>query len=164
VAPAGFRPGEPRGLIRLGYPVLPEGRYDLINFIAIEPNVMGHRGFSELEHGQLDGVAGKRIWAQSEGNENPTNLVPGRLQKGLNGEEDLYVTLGIEKFENGAHVRLVVRQRSNRPDEIELSVFQEADSAPLDSWNLVADAQTRRHADTADTKGVGPEARNTPSL
>ncbi len=30
VAPAGFRPGEPRGLIRLGYPVLAGGRYDLI--------------------------------------------------------------------------------------------------------------------------------------
>ena len=56
VAPAGFRPGEPRGLIRLGYPVLPEKRYDLINFIAIEPIVGGHRGFSELEHSQLDGV------------------------------------------------------------------------------------------------------------
>ena len=96
VAPAGFRPGEPRGLIRIGYPVLPEGRYDLINFIAIEPNVMGHRGFSELEHGQLDGVTGKRIWAQSEGNENPTNLVPGRLQKGLNGEEELDVMLNVE--------------------------------------------------------------------
>ena len=47
VAPAGFRTGEPRGLIRLGYPVLPEGRYDLINFIAVEPIVRGGRGFSE---------------------------------------------------------------------------------------------------------------------
>ena len=49
VAPGGFRGGEPRGLIRLGYPVLPGKRYDLINFIAVEPVVQGRRGFSELE-------------------------------------------------------------------------------------------------------------------
>src|SRR5260221_6207858 len=61
VAPAGFRGGEPRGLIRLGYPVLPEGRYDLINFIAIEPIVPGHRGFSEFERSPLDGLGGQRI-------------------------------------------------------------------------------------------------------
>jgi len=66
VAPAGFRPGEPRGLIRLGYPVLPQGRYDLINFIATEPIVKGRRGFSELESSRLDGVPGKRIWGQGE--------------------------------------------------------------------------------------------------
>jgi hypothetical protein len=138
VAPAGFRSGEPRGLIRLGYPVLPEGRYDLINFIAIEPIVRGRRGFSELEHSQLDGVPGKRIWAQGEGGGKATNLVLGRLQNGPHGEEELDVMLGVEKFDNGAHVRLVVRQRSNRPDEIELTVFQESDSAPLDYCILTA--------------------------
>jgi hypothetical protein len=138
VAPAGFRPGEPRGLIRLGYPVLPEGRYDLINFIAVEPIVSGRRGFSELEHSPLDEVAGKRIWAQGESDGKATNLVPGRLQNGLHGEEELDVMLGVEKFENGAHVRLVVRQRSNRPDEIEFSIFQEPDSARLDYCILTA--------------------------
>jgi hypothetical protein len=63
-----------------------------------------------------------------------------RSQDGSHAPEriDLYVTLGIEKFENGAHVRLVVRQRSNRPGEIELSIFQEPDSAPLDYCILTA--------------------------
>jgi hypothetical protein len=138
VAPAGFRSGEPRGLIRLGYPVLPEGRYDLINFIAIEPIVRGRRGFSELEHSQLDGVPGKRIWGQGEGGGKATNLVSGKLQNGPHGEEELDVMLGVEKFDNGAHVRLVVRQRSNRPDEIEFSIFQEPDSARLDYCILTA--------------------------
>jgi hypothetical protein len=138
VAPAGFRPDEPRGLIRLGYPVLSEGRYDLINFIAVEPIVRGGRGFSELEHSRIDGVAGKRIWGQGEGGGKATNLVSGRLQNGLHGEEELDVTLGVEKIENGAHVRLVVRQSSNRPDEIELSIFQEPDSAPMDYCILTA--------------------------
>jgi hypothetical protein len=138
VAPAGFRPGEPRGLIRLGYPVLSEGRYDLINFIAVEPIVRGRRGFSELEHSQLDGLAGKRIWAQGEGDRIATNLVSGRLQNGPHEEDELDVMLRVETFENGAHVRLVVRQRSNRPDEIEFSIFQEPDSAPLDYCILTA--------------------------
>src|SRR6266436_3019606 len=95
VAPAGFRAGEPRGLIRLGYPVLPEGRYDLINFIAIEPIVRGQRGFSELEHSELDGVPGKRIWAQGDGGASTTSLIPGTLQSRHDGEEELNVMLQI---------------------------------------------------------------------
>ena len=137
VAPAGFRAGEPRGLIRLGYPVLPDRRYDLINFIAIEPIVRGRRGFSELERSQLDGVAGKRIWAAVPGGV-ATNLVPGTLRKVTDDREALEVTLQVEKFDNGAQVRLVVLQRSDRPDEIELTVFQEPDSAPLDYCILTA--------------------------
>jgi hypothetical protein len=138
VAPAGFRGHEPRGLIRLGYPVLPEKRYDLINFIAIEPIVQGQRGFSELERSQLDGLAGKRIWAESSAAVAATNLVPGQLGHRPEGQEELRVNLQVEKFENGAHVRLVVAQRSDRPDEIELSVFQEPDSAPLEYCILTA--------------------------
>lgn len=138
LAPAGFRPGEPRGLIRLGFPVLPGERYDLINFVAVEPVVRGRRGFSELERSQMDGVAGKRIWAESAAGENSTNLVSGKLHKDLNGQEELTVMLGVEKFDNGAHVRLEVRQRSSRPDEIEFSIFQEPDSAALDYCILTA--------------------------
>ncbi len=138
VAPAGFRPGEPRGLIRLGYPVLPEKRYDLINFIAIEPIVGGHRGFSELERSQLDGVAGKRICPQGAGGGSMTNLVSGHLVRQADGQEELEVGLQVEKFENGAHVRLVVRQHSDRPNEIQLIVFQEPDSAPLEYCILTA--------------------------
>jgi hypothetical protein len=48
--PASGKPTDgPRGLIRLWYPVLPGGDYDLINFIAVEPVVRGQRGYSELE-------------------------------------------------------------------------------------------------------------------
>ncbi len=46
--------------------------------------------------------------------------------------------LKVERFGNGAHVRLVVRQRSDRPDEIALSVFQKPDSAPLNYCILTA--------------------------
>jgi len=60
VSPGGFHPGEPRGLIRLGYPVLTNGSYDLINFIAVEPVVKGRKGYSELEPSRLDAAPGKR--------------------------------------------------------------------------------------------------------
>ena len=138
IAPAGFRSGEPRGLIRLGYPVLRDGGYDLINFIAVEPIVGGRRGFSELERSQLDGVPGKRIWAANSESTLTTNLVAGRVQRQPDGEEELEVELRIEKFENGAHVRLMILQRANRPDEIQFSVFPEPDSAPLEYCILTA--------------------------
>ena len=138
VAPGGFRGGEPRGLIRLGYPVLADQHYDLINFIAVEPVAHGRRGFSELERSQLDGLDGKRIWAEGTGGFAVTNASPGYLRESAGGGEELEVKLRVEKFENGAHVRLVVHQRSDRPDEIALSVFQEPDSAPLDYCILTA--------------------------
>jgi hypothetical protein len=52
--------------------------------------------------------------------------------------EQLTVLLRVESFENGAHVRLVARQRSDRPDELELEVRTEADSAPLEYCILTA--------------------------
>jgi len=138
VPPAGFRGGEPRGLIRLGYPVLADDRHDLINFIAIEPIVRHQRGFSELERSQLDKMPGKRIWAEATSTGSTNSLVPGQLRKRPDGQEELQVNLLIDKFENGAHVRLVLLQRSDRPDEIELSVFREPDSAPLEYCILTA--------------------------
>ena len=138
VAPGGFREGEPRGLIRLGYPVLTRQRYDLINFIAVEPIVRGRRGFSELERSQLDSVNGKRMWADGTGASPVTNAAAGDIRKSAAGGEELEVTLRVEQFDNGAHVRLVVHQRSDRPDEIALSVFQEPDSALLDYCILTA--------------------------
>jgi hypothetical protein len=138
VPPAGFRSGEPRGLLRLGYPVLPGESYDLVNFIAIEPIVRGHRGFSELERSQLDSLPGKRIWARDSTSTRTNNLVPGQVRKLADGSEQLEVGLLVERFDNGAHVRLLARQRSDRADELELAVFQEPDSAPLDYCILTA--------------------------
>ena len=119
VAPVHFGTNNPRGLIRLAYPVLPNGRYSLVNFIAIEPIVGGQRGFSELEQSKLDGVPGKRIWTKTRSSMILTNL-PGRLSNGPAGEKEIEVKFKVEKFDNGAHVGLVIRQRVDAPDEIEL--------------------------------------------
>jgi hypothetical protein len=125
--------GEPRGLMRIYSPVLPGGKYDLINFIAVEPIVDGRRGFSEIEHSQLDGVAGKRIWTAADAS-TPGDVVkmePGKIRRLASGVEQLELTLRVEKFDNGAHVYLVVTQRSDAPDEIELTVHAERDSRTL---------------------------------
>lgn len=131
----------PRGLLRLRYPVLPEGRYDLINFIAVEPVVRGQKGYSELEPSKLDGVRGKRLWASSRGDGDvpqAATLPPGLLTRLASGAESLTVRVGVERFENGAHVALAVTQHSAAPDEIELSVHALPDSAPLEYCILTA--------------------------
>jgi hypothetical protein len=103
VAPAGFRGGEPRGMVRLGYPVLGNQRYDLINFIAIEPVVQGRRGFSELERSQLDGLNGKPIRAEGSGESALTSAAAGDLWKSADGGEELEVKLVEmqERFRDG---------------------------------------------------------------
>jgi hypothetical protein len=138
IPPAGFREGEPRGLIRLGHPVLSNGAYDLINFIAIEPIVRGHRGFSELEQSKLDGVAGKKIWTDSANSPLGAYLSPGKLERAPNGTETLEVPLHVEAFDNGARIGLIARHRSDRPEELELSVFKEEGSTPIDYCILTA--------------------------
>jgi hypothetical protein len=143
IPPGGFSPASgPRGLIRIGYPISTNGGYTLINFIAVEPIVHGHRGFSELEPSTLDGTQGKRLWAIGEtnvgaGTPEPT-LVPGRLTRPSPGVEQLDVTVRVEPFDNGARVRLVVSQRSDAPDEIQLAVHAEPDSAPIEYCILTA--------------------------
>src|SRR5262249_38010189 len=91
IPPGGFLRGEPRGLIRLGYPTLTNAAYDLINFIAIEPIVKGNRGLSELERSELDHLPGKRLWAvateAAETKDAP--LVEGRLSQKSKGVEQL---------------------------------------------------------------------------
>ena len=140
--PGGFTGGDggPRGLIRLGYPTLTNGGYDLINFIAIEPVVGQSRGLSELEKSRIDGRPGKLLTAGRALLTNTASVVllPGEVSSPTAGVEELAVPLRVERFENGAHVRLMLRQRSDRPDELRLTVQAEPDSAPMKSCILTA--------------------------
>jgi hypothetical protein len=142
IPPGGFTwdDGGPRGLIRIGYPTLPENRYDLINFIAVEPVVNKRRGFSELETSALDGKQGKRFWASESAARTNTSaaLRPGRISSPRPGVEELTVLLFVEEFANGAHVRLLLSQRSDAPDELRFTVHAEPDSAQLDACILTA--------------------------
>lgn len=142
IPPGGFTGGDggPRGLIRIGYPTLTNGQYDLINFIAIEPVVGKARGLSELERSRLDGRQGKLIWT---GDTPPTNASKFKFSGGVIGKprpgvEELTVALQVERFDNGAHVRLLLSQRSDAPDELRLRVHTEPGSAAMDSCILTA--------------------------
>lgn len=142
ISPGGFTGGAggPCGLIRIGYPTLPGSHYDLINFIAIEPIVAGRRGYSELEPSHFDGQPGKFFWTGATPPTNSAAIIydPGTVTSPAPGVEELSVPLSVEKFDNGAHIRLILSQRSDAPDELRLTVHAEADSAPLQSCILTA--------------------------
>jgi hypothetical protein len=89
--PSGKAPDGPRGLIRLYSPVLTNGGYDLLNFIAVEPVVAGAKGYSELEPSQLDNLTGKRLWAVPTDDPAPDTgpMSAGRLTRLANGVERL---------------------------------------------------------------------------
>ncbi len=155
--PVGVRPvGGPRGLIRLRYPTLPEGKLDLINFIAVEPIVKGVRGFSELERSRLDDARGLRLWAEDPpgpGGESSGKDLRGRLFREAGGGESLAVLVRVEKFANGAHVTLAVTHRNDAPGEIELAVRAESDSAPLQYCVLTATMGNKARARLLWLKG-----------
>jgi hypothetical protein len=120
--------GGPRGLLRIWYPALPQGKYCLVNFIAIEPVVAGHgKGFSELEKSE-DGKNGKVIVA----------VGPATIEKLPRGGKALRLHLQVERFHNGAHISLILTQREKRPDELEFQIHAEPDSAPLKECTLTA--------------------------
>lgn len=117
--------GGPRGLLRIGYPILPDGRVSLINFIAVEPTVAGHKAYSELEQG-ADGAPGKRF------------TVTGTRRFRRHGNEIQFVSVEVERFHNGAHVRIEISFDSARPDEVELRTYSLPGSAKMDDCVLTA--------------------------
>jgi hypothetical protein len=130
IHPSGFTEGDggPRGLIRLGYPTLPDGSHDLINYIAVEPIVEGQRGFSELEWSAVDRTTGKRFWT-----------APADLHRALPPDAvELRITVFVERFENGAHVRLDLAQHADAPNELRLTILAEEDSAAIQTCILTA--------------------------
>jgi hypothetical protein len=151
VPPAGFHPPEPRGLIRLGYPVLSNNSYDLINFIAIEPVVNGRKGFSELEPSELDGRRGKRLTVVPAERADLTagaanQIYAGEISTVTPGVEELTVKIHVERFENGAEMILEIRQRSDAPDEITFTVRAAPGSAPMEFCVLTATMGNRTRA------------------
>jgi hypothetical protein len=114
--------GGPRGLLRVGYPILADGGAHLVNFIAVEPTVAGRKGYSELERSG-DGKPGKLF-----------TLASVRRK----GERTVTARVNVERFENGAHVWLKLTFRIDQPDELELRAYAEADSAPIQECVLTA--------------------------
>jgi hypothetical protein len=136
-SPGGLR--GPRGLIRVGI-LGSGGQPELINFIAIEPvtkgagSRFGRMGFSELEMSELDiGKRGKRLWVATTEGELAT--LPAKPQS----VERLSVRIEVEPFTvNAARVYVVASIYSDRPRELELTVFHHDDSAPIEELTVTA--------------------------
>ncbi|MGF2949702.1 hypothetical protein [Microbacterium alcoholitolerans] len=135
----------PRGLLRIFTPYLDHPRERLVNFIAVEPIPVGaeRRGYSELEPSELDpGQDGKRFWSSDDpsGASTPSDpLSPARgVVETIDGVEHLTVWIGVERFDNGADVRVRVRFRADRPREVEVAGFENDGSAPLRNLILTA--------------------------
>lgn len=144
-SPGGL-PG-PRGLIRVGVISPTTGKPELLNFIAIEPVVLGsgarssRMAFSELEPSRLDpGQHGKRLWTDL-GSYNKTGVATGTMEQflGKSPIERLSVQIDVERFSaNNAHVHVVASIDSDHPDELRLSVYQDTDSPAIEELSLTA--------------------------
>ena len=129
--------GGPRGLLRIGYPVLGGGKtIGLINFIAVEPFVNGRRGFSELERSDTDGKPG-RMFCTGESIQAGAAPDPGTLCK-VDGVERLKIRVRTERFTNGAQVIVDMELRADRPGELQLTTSSAPGSAPMDQCILTA--------------------------
>lgn len=129
--------GGPRGLLRIGYPILKDGaEIGLVNFIAVEPIVDGRRGFSELEHSASDGQQGRLFWTGEHGPDHPVPD-PGTVRS-ADGIEYLSVRIHSELFNNGAQPIVDLEFRSDRPGEIRLTTSSAPGSAPMEYCVLTA--------------------------
>jgi hypothetical protein len=140
----GGLPG-PRGLVRIGV-ISPKTRApELLNFIAVEPVVVGRgsRGdrmaFSELEPSEMGaGIQGKRLWVDGDPSGQLADTFSA-LPDGRKPIEKLTVRIEVERFKpNGAHVYLIASMESDRPEELQLAVFRYEDSPEIEELTLTA--------------------------
>lgn len=131
--------GGPRGLLRVHAPHLDLADDHVINFIAVEPIVRGQsvRGYSELEHSDLDDAPGKRFWSVDDVADSSVRPAT-EPARGVVDDDHLDVAIGVEQFANGAEVGLVARFTAGRPYEVELSMVRRPGSAELDHGILSA--------------------------
>ena len=127
----------PRGLLRIYTPYLGHDEARMINFIAVEPILVGQhfRGFSELEPSKLDKEDGKRIWAADAPEDFSPRLPHVRPARGIitsDGDvQILQVYVMIEAFDSGARPYLRLTFRSDRRQEVGIASFAQADSKPI---------------------------------
>jgi hypothetical protein len=118
----GRRQGGPRGLLRVGYQ--DDGKYHLINYIAVEPVVGSEQGFSELEKGG-DGQPGKRFWVgdgPNDGGVDKTGRVAGRVEDTSAGRELSFV-IHVEPFANGARPVIEVSFSEKWPERVRFRTY-----------------------------------------
>jgi len=114
--------GGPRGLIRVGYQQ--DGKYHLINYIAVEPVVDGIQGLSELEKSG-DGQRGKQFWvgdSLDDGGVGKSGNVAGRIEETPAGQV-LKFFLHVEPFANGARPVIEVSLFEKFPNRVRFNTY-----------------------------------------
>lgn len=135
--------GGPRGLIRIYTPYLEQDKFDVMNFLALEPIVKGDslRGLSELENSKLDKKPGKRFWSANDSlatdprDENAP--VQGKIETS-NGKETLTLFVFSEKFDNGSQVYVRLRFYEDEPHQIEIKTYATPESSELENFIVTA--------------------------
>jgi hypothetical protein len=129
--------GGPRGLLRVGYEE--NGKFYLINYIAVEPVVGDNQGLSELENGE-DGKPGKRFWvgdSRDDGGPGKKGNKAGRVAETPAGRVLSFV-LHVEPFDNGARPVVEVSIFEKTPNRIRLRTFSGPDGATMKRCALTA--------------------------
>ena len=131
----------PRGLIGIQTPYLGLQGYQVLNFVALEPIVDGHRGYSEMEHSKVDDVQGLRLWATDDIERDAQPPAAGtRPPKGkietIDGVQTLSLYVHIEPMGHGARPIVQVVFRADKPYEVTFKTFAADGSAKMDSCVL----------------------------
>ncbi|MFN0059904.1 MAG: hypothetical protein ACKVX7_15710 [Planctomycetota bacterium] len=129
--------GGPRGLLRVGYEE--NGKFTLINYIAVEPLVDGKRGLSELER-SADGERGKQFRLSSQVDAQPVDadaIPPSELLTTEFGPA-LRFAIHVEEFANGARPIIEVTLHQQEPRRVCLRTFAAEKCAPLKECVLTA--------------------------
>jgi hypothetical protein len=131
----------PRGLIRVYAPFLGQEYPRVLNFISIEPSVVGQRGRDQSELQMSRDRAGKRglsFWVTNQLESPRLSDVP--VGEVTDDGKTLHVFVHTEPFQNGARPIVECIFRSKSPFEIEFVTHAAAarDSAPMTSCVLSA--------------------------
>ncbi|MFO7901945.1 MAG: hypothetical protein ACQESR_04475 [Planctomycetota bacterium] len=130
----------PRGLIRIYAPYLGQVFPRVVNFLSIEPSVVGEkgRGQSELEMSrERPGERGLTFWASDDLEQGiqPESPVAGDL---IDNSQTLRIYIHTEPFRNGACPVIECRFHKDTPFELELITHIDARSTPLASCTISA--------------------------
>ena len=129
--------GGPRGLLRVGYQE--DGKFRLINFIAVQPLVHGAIGLSELELGS-NGMPGKSFWVGSgptDGGIGANGDVRGVVRQTAQSSV-LSFALFVERFDNGAAPIVEVSLYENQPDRIRFRTYSGPGGSAMQRCDLSA--------------------------
>lgn len=130
----------PRGLIRIYTPYLGQDPGTIMNFIAVEPVVDGHRGYSEMETSAWDGKQGRLMWSGDTATAPPAPpwMPAAGVEAVVDGVRTLTVVIQVEALGNGARPLVRLRLREDHPHEVEMRVTAAPGSAAMQRCILTA--------------------------